>query len=286
MRGEGRRAAGRADRRRRRGRLDGFERLLAPRTKLVAVAHVSNALGTINPVKRIGELAHARGSPVLSTARRRRRTCAWTCALSTAISTPSPATRSTGPRAIGVLYGREALLEAMPPWQGGGDMILSVTLREDHLQRDPLQVRGGHAQHRGRHRARRGARLPERSRAGRASPPTSTRCSSYGTRPALETCRACGSSARRGTRPACSRSCSRASIRTTSARCSTTRASRSAPGHHCAQPVMDRFGVPATRAPRSASTTRARSSTRVARGIRKVQEMFRDAATCASCTRR
>ena len=65
-----------------------------------------------------------------------------------------------GPTGIGVLYGKAELLEAMPPWQGGGDMIRSVTLREDHLQRAAVQVRGRHAEHRRRHRPRRGARLP------------------------------------------------------------------------------------------------------------------------------
>jgi cysteine desulfurase/selenocysteine lyase len=108
-------------------RLDEYEKLLNPRTKLVSVVHVSNTLGTINPVKEIIELAHRRGIPVL---------------LDGAQAAPHMPVdvqeldcdfyvfsghKIYGPTGIGVLYGRAALLEAMPPYQGGGDMISSVT---------------------------------------------------------------------------------------------------------------------------------------------------------------
>ena len=107
-----------------------FERLLNDRTRLVAVVHVSNALGTINPGRaRWSTLAHARGRAGPG---RRGAGCAapaaWTSRLSTATSSPSPATRSMGRPGSGVLYGREELLERMPPYQGGGDMIATVTL--------------------------------------------------------------------------------------------------------------------------------------------------------------
>ncbi len=81
-----------------------------------------------------------------------------------------------GPTGIGVLYGRKALLEAMPPWQGGGDMIRTVSLSGFDVERPPLQVRGGHARHLGRDRARRGDRVgrahgPRRDRGARGRPP-------------------------------------------------------------------------------------------------------------------
>jgi cysteine desulfurase/selenocysteine lyase len=107
-------------------RMDEFERLLGDRTRLVAVGHVSNALGTINPVREMIALAKARQVPVL---------------LDGAQAMPHMAVdvRELGcdfyafsghkmfaPTGIGVLYGRESVLEEMPPWQGGGDMILAV----------------------------------------------------------------------------------------------------------------------------------------------------------------
>ncbi|MBV6425243.1 MAG: Cysteine desulfurase [Steroidobacteraceae bacterium] len=108
-------------------RFDEFSALLTPRTRLVATAHVSNALGTVLPVARIVAAAHARGIPVL---------------LDGAQAVPHGGAdvqalgcdfyafsghKIYGPTGIGVLYGREALLREMPPWQGGGDMILSVS---------------------------------------------------------------------------------------------------------------------------------------------------------------
>ncbi|MGD1976639.1 MAG: cysteine desulfurase [Gammaproteobacteria bacterium] len=108
-------------------RMDEFEKLLNSRTRLVAMGHVSNALGTINPVRDIISLARARDVPVL---------------LDGAQAVPHMAVdvreldcdfyafsghKMCGPTGIGILYGRESLLEEMPPWQGGGDMILAVS---------------------------------------------------------------------------------------------------------------------------------------------------------------
>jgi cysteine desulfurase/selenocysteine lyase len=109
-------------------RLDEYERLLGPRTRIVAVAHVSNALGTINPVEEVVRLAHARGIPVLidgaqAVAHMRVDVQAIGCDFY-AFS----GHKVFGPTGIGVLYGRAPVLEAMPPYQGGGDMIRSVTL--------------------------------------------------------------------------------------------------------------------------------------------------------------
>jgi cysteine desulfurase/selenocysteine lyase len=107
--------------------LPAFESLLSARTGLVAVAHVSNALGTILPVREIIKAAHARGVPVLLDAAQavphmgidvRELDCDFYA---------FSGHKMYAPTGIGVLYGREALLEAMPPWQGGGDMILKVS---------------------------------------------------------------------------------------------------------------------------------------------------------------
>jgi cysteine desulfurase/selenocysteine lyase len=104
-----------------------YEKLLTPRTKLVSVVHVSNSLGTINPVQRIIDSAHARGIPVLIDGAQavahlpvdvQELDCDF-YALS--------GHKLYGPTGIGVLYGKKALLDAMPPWQGGGDMIASVS---------------------------------------------------------------------------------------------------------------------------------------------------------------
>lgn len=110
--------------------LEEFEKLLGPRTKLVAMAHVSNALGTINPVAKIVELAHARSIPVLVDGAQaaphravdvRHLDCDFYAFSSHKVF---------GPTGVGVLYGKTRLLEAMPPYQGGGDMISSVTFEK------------------------------------------------------------------------------------------------------------------------------------------------------------
>jgi len=123
--------------------LDEYERLLSDRTKLVAVIHVSNALGTINPIKSMIDLAHERKIPVL---------------VDGAQSAPHLGVdvqeldcdffvmsghKIYGPTGIGVLYGKAALLEAMPPFQGGGDMILSVTFAKTTYNVLPYKFEAG-----------------------------------------------------------------------------------------------------------------------------------------------
>jgi len=123
--------------------LDELIARLTARTRLVAVAHVSNALGTILPVGEIIAAAHARGVPVL---------------LDGAQSVPHHAVdvraldcdfyafsghKLYGPTGIGVLYGREALLAEMPPWQGGGDMILTVSFERTTYNELPWKFEAG-----------------------------------------------------------------------------------------------------------------------------------------------
>ena len=123
--------------------LDDYEQLLSSRTKLVSVVHVSNALGTINPAKQIVEMAHSRGVPVL---------------LDGAQAAPHMTVdvqdlgcdfyafsghKLYAPTGIGILYGKEELLEKMPPWQGGGEMIKSVTFQETLYNDLPYKFEAG-----------------------------------------------------------------------------------------------------------------------------------------------
>ena len=111
--------------------LDEYEKLLTPRTKMVAVTHVSNALGTINPVRQIIAAGARARHPGAGRWRSSRASPAkWTCRSWTVISMPSPATRCTDRRASAFCTARQQLLEAMPPYQGGGDMISSVTFEK------------------------------------------------------------------------------------------------------------------------------------------------------------
>jgi cysteine desulfurase/selenocysteine lyase len=123
--------------------LEEFQNLLNDRTRLVAVAHVSNALGTINPVRQIVEMAHARGVPVV---------------VDGAQAVPHMKVdvqelgcdfyafsghKVFGPTGIGALYGKLELLEAMPPFQGGGDMISSVTFEKTIYNAVPYKFEAG-----------------------------------------------------------------------------------------------------------------------------------------------
>ena len=122
---------------------EAYERLLTDRTKLVAVVHVSNSLGTVNPVRRMIETAHARGIPVLIDGAQavqhmgvdvRELDCDFYC---------FSGHKMFGPTGIGILYGKEDLLEAMPPYQGGGDMIETVTFEKTIYDALPHKFEAG-----------------------------------------------------------------------------------------------------------------------------------------------
>lgn len=123
--------------------LEAYKGLLSTNTKMVAVVHVSNALGTVNPVKKITELAHEFGAVVL---------------IDAAQSVPHKkvdvqdidadfftfsAHKMCGPTGFGILYGKMDLLEAMPPYQGGGDMIDKVSFEETTYNRVPFRFEAG-----------------------------------------------------------------------------------------------------------------------------------------------
>jgi cysteine desulfurase/selenocysteine lyase len=123
--------------------LGAMERLLGPRTRLLAVAQVSNALGTVNPIQRIVAMAHAKGVPVLVDGAQGIAHLGFDVQASGADFYAFSGHKMYGPMGIGVLWGRKALLEAMPPWQGGGDMILSVTFEKTVYNALPYKFEAG-----------------------------------------------------------------------------------------------------------------------------------------------
>jgi cysteine desulfurase/selenocysteine lyase len=123
--------------------LDGLENLLGPRTRMLAVTHVSNALGTVNPVREIVARAHARGVPVLvdgaqATPHFRVDVRDLGCDFYTVSGH-----KVFGPTGVGLLYGRLEHLEAMPPYQGGGDMIRSVSFEKTTFAAPPARFEAG-----------------------------------------------------------------------------------------------------------------------------------------------
>jgi len=123
--------------------MEQYEKLLNPRTRMVAVTHVSNALGTINPVKQIIDMAHAVGAVTLiDGAQAAPHMKVDLQALDADFYTFS-GHKVFGPTGIGVLYGKAALLNAMPPYQGGGDMILTVTFEKTTYNDLPYKFEAG-----------------------------------------------------------------------------------------------------------------------------------------------
>jgi len=116
---------------------------LTPRTRLVAVAHVSNALGTILPVAEIVAATHARGIPVLVDGAQAVPHLAIDVRALGCDFYAFSGHKLYGPTGIGVLYGREELLAAMPPWQGGGDMILTVSFERTTYNELPWKFEAG-----------------------------------------------------------------------------------------------------------------------------------------------
>ncbi len=123
--------------------LDAARRLIGPRTKLLGVVAVSNALGTINPVRTLADLAHAQGAVVLVDGAQLAPHARVDVHALGADFFCFSGHKTVGPSGVGVLWGRYALLDAMPPWQGGGDMIANVTFAETTFNEVPLKFEAG-----------------------------------------------------------------------------------------------------------------------------------------------
>lgn len=120
-----------------------FEKLITPRTKIIAIPHVSNALGTVNPIAQIVELAHARNVPVVvDGAQAAPHTKIDVQALGCDFYAFS-SHKMFGPMGMGILYGKTEFLDAMPPYQGGGDMISSVTFEKTIYNKLPFKFEAG-----------------------------------------------------------------------------------------------------------------------------------------------
>ena len=123
--------------------LDAYEQLFSPKTRIVAVNHVSNTLGTVNPVKRIIDIAHAHGVPVLIDGSQsvahiavdvQALGCDFYC---------FSGHKMYGPMGVGVMYGREEMLNELPPYQGGGEMISTVTFERTTYNELPFKFEAG-----------------------------------------------------------------------------------------------------------------------------------------------
>ena len=251
---------------------DEFEKLLGAKTKLVAMAHVSNALGTVNPVPKIVEVAHRVKARVL---------------LDGAQAVPHMPVnvraidcdfyvfsghKIYGPTGIGILYGKAELLEAMPPYQGGGDMISSVTFEKTLYNRLPHKFEAGTPHVSGAIGL--GAALDYVNSIGiDRIARHEKQVLAYGTRRLLEISglRLIGTAKEKegilsfvleGIHPhdvGTILDQEGIAIRT---------------GHHCAQPLMERFGVPATARASLALYNTTEEMDALASGLQKVKEVF------------
>lgn len=123
--------------------MDALAQLLSPRTKLVAIAHVSNTLGTINPIKEVIAQAHAQGAIVVVDGSQAPPHFAVDVQDLDCDFFVCSAHKMYGPTGVGILYGKRALLEAMPPYQGGGSMIQEVTLQTSTYTAIPYKFEAG-----------------------------------------------------------------------------------------------------------------------------------------------
>jgi cysteine desulfurase/selenocysteine lyase len=253
--------------------IEAFEKRVGPRTKLVALAHVSNALGTINPVKRMTALAHAVGAAVLIDGAQGAPHLALDMVDLDCDFYAFSGHKLYGPSGIGVLYGKAERLEAMPPWQGGGDMIASVTFEKTTYNVIPHKFEAGTPNIAGVIGL--GAAIDYVTGLGLgAIAAHEDELLRYGTErlQAIPGLRIVGTAKKKagvlsfvldGIHPhdvGTVLDYEGIAVRT---------------GHHCAQPVMDRYGLPATARASLACFNTREDLDALARGILKVQEMFR-----------
>ena len=252
--------------------LDEFERLLTPRTRIVAITHMSNAIGTVTPAAEIVRLAHARGIPVLldaSQAAYHMRVDVRALDCDFLVATGH---KMYGPTGIGVLYGKASHFEAMPPFLGGGDMISSVTFERSTWNVLPYKFEAGTPNIEGAIGLH--AALDYIDGVGLEAITAYERdLLAYGTREleGIDRVRLVGTAREKagilsfvidGVHPHDVGTIvdrEGVAIRT---------------GHHCAQPLMDRFGLPATaRASIAMYNTREELDV-LGRAVRKVLEVF------------
>jgi cysteine desulfurase/selenocysteine lyase len=252
--------------------LEEYARLLNPRTRLVAVTHVSNALGTINPVKEIVAMAHRAGALALVDGAQAAPHLKVDVQALDADFYALSGHKVVGPTGIGILYGKSKLLNAMPPYQGGGDMIKTVTFEKTTYADLPYKFEAGTPNIAGGIGL--GAAVDYLGRTGLDRIAAyEHELLVYGTQ-ALEQIpglRMIGTAREKaavlsfvidGIHPH--------DIGTVLDRLGI--AVRT--GHHCAQPVMDRFGVPATTRASLAFYNTRREIDALAAGLRKVKEIF------------
>ena len=252
--------------------LDEFAKLLGPSTKIVAVTHVSNALGTVNPLAKIIELAHQKNIPVLvDGAQAVPHMKVDVQALDADFYTLS-SHKMFGPMGIGVLYGKAQLLEAMPPYQGGGDMISSVTFEKTTYNKLPFKFEAGTPDVAGAIGL--GAAIEYLNEIGVENiAQYEHELVEYATEKlsAISDVRLIGTAKERagvisfvieGVHPhdvGTILDQQGIAIRT---------------GHHCAQPIMERFGIPATARASFAFYNTKEEVDALANGIQKVREVF------------
>jgi cysteine desulfurase / selenocysteine lyase len=253
--------------------IDELEPMLTGKTRLIAVAHVSNALGTINPIKRIAKIAHRRGIPVLVDGAQavphmkvdvRDLDCDFYA---------FSGHKMYGPTGVGILYGKSRWLEKMPPYQGGGSMIRLVTFEKTHYNVPPYRFEAGTPDIAGGIGL--GAAIDYLNAIDlEAAAAHEQEVLEYGTEvlSAIEGLRLIGQAKQKasvlsfvleGVHPH--------DIGTILDREGV--AIRA--GHHCAMPVMQRFGVPATARASLAFYNTKQEMDVLASAIRKVGEVFR-----------
>jgi cysteine desulfurase/selenocysteine lyase len=252
--------------------MEEYEKLLGPRTRMVAVAHVSNALGTVNPVREIVEMAHKAGALALIDGAQAAPHMKVDVQALDADFYAFSGHKLFGPTGVGVLYGKSKLLNAMPPYQGGGDMIRTVTFEKTTYNDLPYKFEAGTPNIAGGIGL--GAAVDYVNRIGLDKIGAyEHELLAYGTEALSQIggLRLIGTARQKaavlsfvmeGIHPH--------DIGTVLDRMGI--AVRT--GHHCAQPVMDRFGVPATTRASLAFYNTTAEIDALAAGLTKVKEMF------------
>ncbi len=253
-------------------RLDALESLLGPKTRIGSLAHVSNTLGTINPIHAIAAMAHRHGAVVVVDGAQAAPHLAIDVRDLDCDFYAVSGHKMFGPSGIGVLYGKAALLEAMPPWQGGGDMIASVSFEKTTYNRLPHRLEAGTPDIAGAIAL--GAAIDYLAGIDRAAREAhESELLAYGTKliAGVPRTRVIGTAAEKtgvlsfvieGVHPhdiGTILDHQGIAIRA---------------GHHCTQPLMDRLGLPATARASIAFYNTREEMEALAGGLRKVLEVF------------